>query len=1189
MEGSMKKRPLDLHEKPSPGRSLVEASAGTGKTYSLAILVLKFIIELGIPLEKILIVTFTRDATAELRERIRLFLADAQVAFRTPDNFDRNKNEHITAMLDASSDDALKLKLHSIRVDRALAHVDEAPVYTIHAFCQKILKEFSFETQTPSGLALFEDDSAFTAGASEYAFRKFWYREELAVIETVAALGKGYLFDCSSIGAMVRTRLNNPLAELMPVTKSLDGARAAFLKAAAECLGAIHDAAALWLSSEREILQLLDNFSLLDGRSYRIADIDVYRSAFEYLSRMRSVEFGGDYLILRKFTPELLRAKLKKTSGDISLAHKAFDACKMACDLCDAYQLHTGEYIIALKKAMIECAVSRYEVEKKRHSALTYNDLLLRLARSLESSNASGLAQKVSERYDAILVDEFQDTDLIQYSIFSALFTDKRKYFYCIGDPKQSIYSFRGADIHTYLETAPASSNIFSLETNRRSSKALVDAVNFLFSGSGSFLLEGISCVPVAHCEDAERFPRAQQTGVLFRYHNLTGSRSKYSGIEIVCDDVVAQIKKFITSPFINSDGTVGKAVRASDIAILTRTKGQAGELWKRLSAAGIAASDISERSVFATLEMEELYLLLAAIADIRLERIAAVLCTRIFAKSYGYVHELEAGAGGDFWLERFTSYRNTFRSAGFFALFERIASEQAISQSKGGEAETLYSRLLPLEQGARIITNYRHIAELLHKAVINEKLDEERLLLWAARRMSAHESEAEQPVRLDRDGDVVTIMTLHKSKGLEFPIIFLPFCWTFTEEISAKRMDAIFPYYRDGKRYLDLRDASEIDDQIKSRIYDERLAEEIRLLYVGMTRAKNALVCSFCSSKDSDRSALAWLFSYRQLKEFSAAALWGYLDGRDMAEVMQGAIAPCSDIGFVMVEDGEDNFTEQRVSDKPQLSLPRTKRRDLERDWAVGSFTLIEKLTRYGEKDYDLFAPKSGAASVTTLAPGARTGLLLHSLFESLDFTIDDAQLTEYAGGRLLAQNLSQVSVDEVCRIIRRTISGKLPGGISLDQIPRAKTLRELEFYFPVENARAIAEQLKNSSVYPNLSDLAYANFHGFMKGFIDLVFVHDDRWYIVDWKSNYLGAGEEDYSPAALRSEIAAHNYNLQYLIYTVALHRYLGSRLVNYSYTEHFGGVYYLFVRNASGGYGVHFDLPDYTLIQKIDASL
>lgn len=1197
---------LDLKAQLQRGGAVVEASAGTGKTYSIAVLVVKAIIETGIALENILIVTFTRDATAELRDRVRLFLSKARDAFENEDAV--CDNDDIAHIVENAGNDRASFNLKKLRVERALSHIDEAPVYTIHAFCQKLLKEFSFETMTSPGLELSEDDSQFVNAAAVYTFRKFWYNEDPELIGQIMECRGEYLYSVEVIEKMLRERLNMPLARLLPEMPAIAALKAQLSEIAVQYRAALIAAGKMWTEKHEDILAVLDNFSILDGRTYRMGDIENYHSAFRTLAQNESSSTGGELTLLMRFHPEQLQSKLKKAHSGFVFSHPFFGLCEKIAKLGEDRMQALSTLALAIKKEMIATAHERYETEKQLYQKLTYNDLLVRLLRALQSKAGSDLAHKIALRFEVVLVDEFQDTDSLQYRIFEKLFPPEGRYFYCIGDPKQSIYSFRGADIHSYLDVASRMPHRFTLSKNYRSSAALINAVNQLFSHKGAFLTKGIGYEKVEGADSAGQIAHANTGPFMIRYLDFQGSGSKEKGIESVATDVVRTICGMIVSVYKGAGAQGEAAVKASDIAILTRTSSEAGVMWQKLSEAGIPATDISERSVFETYEMSEMYLLLASIADVRLDRIAAVLSSRLFGKSYDYVHGLENDLRGDFWLERFGSYRNTFRSAGFFALFERIASEtsdtgEEIAQkslknqkrTKKSEAAgtilSLYERILPAPGGARTVTNYRHIAELLHSAAVLNRLDEQQLMNWAGQRMNAREKEAEQPVRLDRDGDVVKIMTLHKSKGLEFPIVFLPFCWTSKDRFSHKFINATYQYTNAGERCIDVRGSKEIDEEAKQKILDDSLAEEIRLLYVGMTRAKNSLIMSYCNYESAFQSTCAWLFSYPDIEEHSYSSFASYCKDRDMSELIRKRIAHNSDISFEIIET--DGCEKAQLSHKKpeQFVFHECDRELLERDWAVGSFTKIERLTRYGEKDYDTFALPVSVTSTagTSLAPGAKSGILLHSIFEGLDFCADETAMRDHIASCLCANSAGTVSQDEVYSLIQRTVSTPLNESFSLNMIPRAQTLRELEFYFPVDNALAFAQVLKGSKRYPNLADLNYENFHGFMKGFIDLVFMFAGRWYVVDWKSNWLGSEMSDYNTERVSREIRTHNYNLQYLIYTLALHRYLRGKVPGYSYQTHFGGVYYLFVRNVGENYGIHQDIPDYELIESLDRAL
>jgi exodeoxyribonuclease V beta subunit len=495
---------------------------------------------------------------------------------------------------------------------------------------------------------------------------------------------------------------------------------------------------------------------------------------------------------------------------------------------------------------------------------------------------------------------------------------------------------------------------------------------------------------------------------------------------------------------------------------------------------------------------------------------------------------------------------------------------------------------LLRWQDGERRLTNVLHLIELLHAACVENRLGIDGLIKWLGRHISlGSEGRDEYELRLESDEDAVRIVTVHKSKGLEYGITFNPFVrkepWSGGKEFLK--------FHEDDKLVLDLEGAPE-HKKIRNR---EELAEMVRQLYVGLTRAKHRSYLIWHDKKTRSKSALAWLFS-------SAASADAFLEEKGDLKTglkVQAAFAGSDGISIEdLPQGGEKVFAPTPVS---SMSLaPRIFDQEIDRSWRISSFSsLISGRTEEAETpDYDSEEPGVESAEEPVLPAqgihafpgGMRAGTCLHLILEELDFA-DLSQLRP-----LVARKLSDFhfeNFDEVvCDTLQKTLRVPLgEDGFSLSQIVRAARLSELEFTFPINalTISGLSKAFQLDELPLAIERLQFAPVNGFMKGFIDLVFERDGRFYFVDWKSNWLGTDSAGYTPEKIATEMTRNFYNLQLSIYAVALQRYLQRRLRDYEYEKHFGGAFYIFLRGIDPekpDNGIFFTRPPRKFVEKLD---
>jgi exodeoxyribonuclease V beta subunit len=854
------------------------------------------------------------------------------------------------------------------------------------------------------------------------------------------------------------------------------------------------------------------------------------------------------------------------------------------------------------------CGVqAELERRKSAKGLVSFDDLLRRVARALDAARAEDLAGAVRQRYQAALVDEFQDTDELQYAVFSRLFSAPQHLLFMIGDPKQAIYGFRGADIFSYLRAAKDAESRFTLIRNWRSSPGLVQAVNTLFSQSAApFLFPGIDFIP----GKAARDEGAATEPPMIVWH-LDSRRHRDDGKVMTQPEAQSLIARAVTTEIQRLIAPGCAAVRTGDIAVLVRTNSQAALMKDHLSAAGVPAVVYSTANVFDSTEARELLAVLASIAEPQsVSKLKSALATHLLGVPAG---DIAAGdRSGDAWERRIRRHWEYFRlwnERGFICMLRQFLSGEAVKQ-----------RLLSLPAGERRLTNLLHLAELIHRAAGDENLGVARLVTWLGRNVDpeAQRSEATQ-LRLESDELAVKIVTVHRSKGLEYPVVFCPFAWSGS---SVKSGDVFFhDPANDNRLTADL--SGDKDSPNRVRAQNEMLAENLRMLYVAVTRAQERCYLAWGRINTAETSALAYLlrsgtededdcgWTARLRAEFKTL-------GDDEMRSRLDALAAASDRTIVIRPLPEQPATRGADAGRSSRQLAcREFHGRIDSTWRLTSYSALASAAGVDAPDHDAGLPMPGgeppagdprtaaAAGVADFPPGARAGSFFHSIFETLDFA--DPEPREIVVAKLKEFGFDRSWEDRVCEMIADVRAVPLFGAdapVRLAEVSRARRVTEMEFYFPLNLVTpAVLEEVfarhgtpptvEGAAASETIERLQFAPTRGFMKGFIDLVIEHRGRYYLIDWKSNRLGAAPEDYHPNRLRRVMRTHLYDLQYHIYTLALHQYLRRRVPGYDYARCFGGVCYVFLRgvNRARGaeYGLFCDRPEPRLVHALGEAL
>jgi exodeoxyribonuclease V beta subunit len=1188
MRGVKSLDPLTL---PLRGLHLIEASAGTGKTYTIATLYLRLLLS-GVAIDRLLVVTYTNAAVEELRERIRRRVAEAMTSLESGEAGEA-QDPVLGDLLRRLTDRAGARVL----LAEAVTRMDEAAVHTIHGFCQRALQEHAFESRAPfEAEFLTEEETLRREIAAD-----FWRRRVAAMDAEGAAWVCAQWANPSKLLAEIAAGLSRDDLRLIPEAAVVG------LETAEQRRGGLFgEMRALWADGRPEVVEILTSSGALNRRSYTKGIVTrAVKAMDELMARSQApAELPRDF---DRFTPALLTEKT--TLGRTPPAHPFFDLCGELSEL--------GETLASLRRAAFLTEARdfvRTELDRRKAAAsqLFFDDLLRRLDAALGGAGGDVLARKLRERYPVALIDEFQDTDPVQYSIFRRLYAGHPACgLYLIGDPKQAIYAFRGADIFTYIRArrdAAAEGAQHTLDTNWRSSSRLVSAVNRLFERSPApFIYDAdIPFVPVNPGPRADDEPLrilgAEPPPLHFWFLPLTeenGTKSsritKEAAVDTAADVCAGRIADLLNLAD-EGKATLGdRKLAARDIAVLVRTHREGTRMQLALRQVGVTSVTLSQDSVFLTEEAGELSQVLEAVADGADEAlIRGAATTRLLGVPLSELALLASDERRwDDLVERFQGYRERWRGRGFMNALQALL-----------HGERVAARLLSYPDGERRLTNLLQLAELAQMAE-REHPGPDGLLRWFAdsRAESPQGNEAAQ-LRLESDEDLVQIVTMHKCKGLEYPVVFIPFPWSSFE---SKKGPVLFHHPDDLGACLDL--GSALQDRHRDLARKEELAQRLRLLYVAVTRAKRLCYLCWGPVNQAEGSALAWLLHPDPGQEAPASSMAGL-----EPEAVRADLESLADesLGAVAVEDlppTPGSARRTRMRDPATLSA-RASQRQIPRDWRIASYSWLAGSGSEPERpDYDQAqttepgdaqSPDAGPAEGIFLFPrGIESGYFFHALFEQLDFP---AAKGDELGNRIVAL-LEQYGIDPTWGPVVESTVGHLldtpledAQPLRLRDLAACERLNELEFHFSFGrlDADVLRDALSDFEGYRETADgLAFESVRGLMKGYIDLVFRHQGRYYVADYKSNHLGDRLTDYEAAGIARAMRGHRYHLQYLIYTLALHRYLRRRLSGYDYERHFGGVYYLFLRGmrpeSGPRRGVYHARPPGELIERLDGLL
>ena len=1182
--------------------SLIEASAGTGKTYTIGSLYLRLLLKAGennfsrpLNVEEILVVTFTEMATEELKKKIRERITDAidklTTFSETQDKSAFKNDEFLTALC---HDLDIFEAIHRLKL--AEQNMDLAAIYTIHGFCRRMLMQYAFHSGIHFNLELIKDQSDLLVRFANEFWREHFYPLPFEMADFIAnELGSpDYVLSLleSDLGKNLIVDLENQQALSISITEFLHQYLGEYFK----------DIKALkrfWLESAGKISELITEElnkdyakgepKSLSRRSYNTSRLAKWIEQVNAWANDPRDCLLNDTL-MSYFTQSALGEKGEEGASPFiapiftELEERA--NALMSPDLLRRVILY--HYRQGLQQKLLDY--------KLNHQEKSFDDLLRLLCEALQGAQGDELAEMIRFQYPFAMIDEFQDTDSQQYAIFSKIYRDnpeKNTGFIMIGDPKQAIYRFRGADIFTYLKASDEAQSRFELTKNYRSEKHLVDGVNALFNFPKSpFIYQNINFTAVDSRDDHLRFYLNGKAEPAYRFYLTESDKVNKTEMAKICAISIQHwLKSAAENQAVFQNEDTCKTLQPANIAVLVKNRYEAADVIQELQKLGIASVYLSDQSsVFDSHVAVELLRILKACLNVAERPILNAIATALFGLNAADIHKIQQNeADWQRWADSFAQYQQTWQRQGILVMLHQILLEQGISE-----------RLLSQATGERDLTDFLHLAEILQQAATLHE-SEAALLSWFEKQIQG-EGRQEAQIRLESERQLVKIVSIHKSKGLEYDLVWLPFLAVPSKDPSKKDINIYYSKERDETLW-------DMENRNLNALYEETFAEELRLLYVALTRAKYQMAFALPAQFDKKWNALHYVLSQGEIgKEIALSAT------KDTKTLLQTFKEKMQDNVEICTKPNLEAFPALSINTKNDELKAAEFTGNIEQDWRITSFTSIEQAHRRQHyftesvgkkhavfddaKDYDsqnaieisTALLNENESNILDLPRGKQVGTALHRHFENCYFSdlANTEEIDKLRQSLQLDKTFTEPLQNWLQQISHTPLSNEI--GIALSDLANKDCIKEMPFYLAIRehfDVEAFNRALKTHHHLPS-EPLQFEQIQGMVRGSIDLVFRHNRKYYLVDYKSNFLGSSLADYNQEALKKEMLHSHYDWQYLIYTLALHRYLQSVVPDYDYARDFGGVFYLFLRGMNGESesGVFYDRPSVELITELD---
>ncbi|CAL4324495.1 RecBCD enzyme subunit RecB [Buchnera aphidicola (Eriosoma grossulariae)] len=1145
--------------------TLIEASAGTGKTFTIVILYLRLLLGLvninhvssKLSIEKILIVTFTQTAKEEIKDRIKKYIHDLKIACI-------EKNTKIF-ILQKIMKEIKNFKKAIMILSQAEKKIDLAAIYTIHGFCHKILKTHYFYSKLLIHDHFIENNYKIYLKATNifwkkhchllpYEISKIIYQEWLNEEKLLKIIYPLFKFSSIKLNTNILKNTNIILFHKNLIIK-------------------IKKFKILWL---KNIIQINNFFHNLKINLYIYNKTNLNR--WINIINKWSNNSTENYIVpsvLNYFNYITIKTNILNKNEKIPIFFKKIQ-----------YFLKIN---FSIKEIIIVNALQKIPeiIQKEKNKKLFYehNDLIIFLNKFLKNKN---IINNIQKQYPIAFIDEFQDTNLEQYKIFKTIYhQSKKSNLVIIGDPKQAIYSFQGADIFAYIKAKNETKKHYYLTTNFRSSKNMVLSVNMLFSRMNNpFIFNQILFQPLLSNTENQNI-NFTINGLLQPALNLviepTINKKKYP--YWTARQCAVNIFNWINYSKTNlSNIQIHKKIHKvteEDIVILVRNKNESKIIQLELDKININSIYISNKNcIYDIPEAIEILYILISLLDLRNEQaFINAFSTSIMQKTIQeiknvqYIHKYRS-----IWIKKFYIYLSIWNKNGIYAMLKKITEEQKTSLTQKC-----------LKKTKSTINNILHIGELLQTKEI-ENVDKYNLIQWFKKKIKNKKEiiSKEEILRHHNIKNAIKIINIHASKGLEFFIVWIPFAINYIK--------SQYPIYHDQNHNL-IYDLKNKNNSIKNA-EKERIAEDIRLLYVAITRS----IVHCCIGIETSKIKIK---KNTNTTDIHCSAI-GYilqLGKKLNKQQFDTIINNLKKETWIKITTKEQYLQKQYKNNHININnhIPE-KKYNINKIWTITNYTQLKKeneiiLNTKNQNIIDIKFKKNKILKNDlynnhNFIKGSLSGQLLHNILKKTNFSenMQSETICKQLKKYNFNINLEPLLSSWIYNIFHTILDNK---NFSLSHLKKNEYIKELEFLLPIQKTLNSSQlnyiTKKNDPISIASPNLTFNNKKGMINGFIDLIFYLNKKYYILDYKSNWLGENNKYYSSLNIKNEMIKHRYDLQYQIYSIALHRYLKQRIKNYTFKNYFGGIFYFFIRAADGSNknnGIFYQAIPKNLIQKLN---
>ncbi|QJC31829.1 exodeoxyribonuclease V subunit beta [Enterobacteriaceae endosymbiont of Donacia tomentosa] len=1161
------------------GSYLIEASAGTGKTFTIIIIYLRLLLGLyqqnnsSLPLniEQILVVTFTDLATQSLCQRIKKSIKILRIACI------KGKSKYST--INNLIKEIKNLKEANELLLRAELNFNNASICTIHSFCQKILNFKNYE--------IYDFNPQEKIISNEYHlqykiiinfWRKYFYNLPKNIIKIIFLYWKSPTYFLNKLLPFL-SKYPSPLLKNNIQNINLS-------KQFNNNINYINNIKKNWIKYKENIINVISN-STINKYIYNKRSINNWINIIDKWSIEKTEDNFYPEQLFRFSQKELTSKTINKKKIPKFILFNKIDLFL--------------DKIINIKALIILKAIKyinkHLRIEKQKNKEISFDDLLILLHKILKSSSGSKIAKDIRTIFPVILIDEFQDTNIQQYDIFKKIYINhSNNIIILIGDPKQAIYSFRGADIFTYIKASFEIKNCYTLKNNWRSSKTMVSSVNQLFSNrSYPFIFENINFYPILYTSQKANYNfiinNKIKSGITFWFldkeeTNINSYKQKmaYTCAQNICQLLHLGIRK---KSILQKNNSIN-SVNITDITILVRNRYEAILLQKEFIKFNLPSIYLSNpNNIFEMIEAKELVLLLKAILQPDKEqKIINILGSKLFSINLSnFDHDKKAIFMKQVNRE-FSKYQLIWKKNGILKMLEEIFLKNSIFFQK--QKMNSFNK--------EKIKNILYIGEIIQTLCIHIT-DKHKIIEWLLKQITYPNVNITPNLKIKFDNSInkIKIMTIHKSKGLQFPIVWLPF-------ISCNFVDLI---NLDGIIYHDRKNLKTIIDFDKNKksikySFEECLSENLRLLYVSLTRSIFHCSIGISNIKIHNIKKYILYYPYYNALDFLIRKKYG-ISTLDFKKILNNFKSTDISIKIIKLQKLiKLNIQLEKETKNEYVSQIKSNFIKYNNS-VITSFSQIKKQQHNNFSYNDIYKflfvyDKNIKKTQYNFPIGKNIGIMIHNILEKLDFT--KPILKSFIKKELIKNNISSHWHIVVTNWFNNILTHSLgTEKIILNKINIENRKTEFEFYLSIKKILSITKLnkiiFKYDNISHNLPKLTFEKIKGFLTGVIDLIFCWKNKYFIIDYKSNWLGFNNKSYKKKYIEQNICQNRYDIQYQFYVLALHKYLKFRIKDYNYETHFGKILYLYIRGIdkikNNQNGIWETRPSIKLISKLDKLL